>query len=359
MTSPGPAHPDLDPDLFQHAPCGYLVLGADGRAVQVNDTFLTWTGRRREDVVGTALTRLFPVGDRILWSTHCAPQLALTGTIDEVAVEVVGADGIRHPALLTATRVPATGSRAETVRVILFSARERRAYEEDLLAARRRAEQSDERRAKAEAGLQRLVLYDPLTGLLNRTGLTAEVTARLATPGSGRRLPDSRLALLFVDLDQFKTVNDSLGHVAGDELLTLVALRLQALVRSTGALARFAGDEFVVVEDVVRLQDATGLAQRLLGALREPVVVQGLEVAVSASIGIAVEGAASAATSGRDSDEQQGPAVVASDLLRHADMAMYRAKSRGRGCWEVHDPSVPDPAADRLRLLDELRSGIA
>ena len=368
MSSPA-AGPDLDADLeglFQHAPCGYLVLGPDSRVVQVNETFLSWTGRAREDVLGTALPRLLPVGDRVLWSTHWAAQLAISGTIDEVALEVVGADGRRHPALLTASRVPAAGSRPETVRVILFSAVGRRAYEEDLLAARRRAEQSDDRRAKAEAGLQRLVLHDPLTGLLNRTGLTAEVTARLAAPDTARRLPDSRLALLFVDLDQFKTVNDSLGHTAGDELLALVARRLQALIRGTAVLARFAGDEFVVVDDVTRLQDATGLAQRLLGALREPVVVQGLEVAVSASIGIAVEGegqgeGAATAAAGDDpvAPQAHGPAFTAGELLRHADMAMYRAKARGRGCWEVHDPDVPDPAADRLRLLDELRVGIA
>ena len=353
MTVPAAPDPGLE-GLFQHAPCGYLVLGPDGRVARVNETFLTWTGRAREDVVGAALTSLLPVGDRILWSTHCAPQLAVTGAIDEVAVEVVGADGARHPALLTATRVPATDEAPASVRVILFSARERRAYEVDLLAARRRAEQSDSRRAQAEAGLQRLVLHDPLTGLLNRNGLTAELTGRLTAPGAGGSRPAGTLALLFVDLDGFKTVNDSLGHAAGDELLTLVARCLQGLVRSTGTLARFAGDEFVVLDRVSSPQEAATLARRLTDALRQPVVVQGLEVAVSVCIGIALEGdACGAAPPGRRDVD-----AVAGDLLRHADMAMYRAKARGRGCWELHDPSVSDPAADRLRLLDELRQGM-
>ena len=361
------ADPGLDPDvegLFEHAPCGYLVLDAGGRVTRVNQTFLIWTALDRDEVLGTPFSRLLPGGDRILWSTRCAPQLAVTGAVHEVAVEVVGADGVRYPALLTATRVSATLDGPEAVRVILFSAQGRRAYEQDLLAARRHAEQSEDRRAQAEAGLQRLVLHDPLTGLLNRTGLAAELTKRLAVPLMDRTPTASRLALLFVDLDQFKTVNDSLGHAAGDELLTHVARRLQKLVRSTGTLARFARDEFVVIDDINHPSEAARLAQRLLAALRQPVVIQGLEVTISASIGIAVEsspppGSARAVFIASGNDRQQSPDVVAGDLLRHADMAMYRAKARGRGCWQVHDPGLPDPARDQLRLLDELRSGLA
>ena len=365
MTPPeraGASRAELEPDheaLFQHAPCGYLVLAADGRVTQVNDTFLAWTARRRDEIVGSALSRLLPVGDRILWTTHCVAQLAVAGSIDEVAVEVVAADGRRLPALLTATRVPATAARPETVRVILFNARERRAYEQELLSARRRAEQSDQRRAQAEAGLRQLVLHDPLTGLLNRAGLSTELAARLDVTAPGGTA--TRLALLFVDLDQFKAVNDSLGHAAGDELLTSVARRLQALVRSTGTLARYAGDEFVVLDEVTRPVEATHLAQRLLDALEQPVVVQGHEVAVTASIGIAVDAAPDATRPGEAPPDatRRNSDLVAGDLLRYADMAMYRAKARGRNCWEVHDPNVPDPAADRLCLLEELRTGIA
>lgn len=337
----GPIVPAADVDfeqLYQQAPCGYLVTGDDGTITGVNDTFLHWTGHRRDDLMGTRLQKLLPVGDRILFSTHCSPQLAVVGAVAEVAIDVVGADGARRAALLSAARTPATDTSPATVRVIIFSAHERRRYEQELVAALRQAEESDARRASAEAHLQHLAWHDPLTGLPNRAGLTAQLNAAFAD-----RLPGARPVALFVDLDHFKAVNDSLGHAAGDELLTVVAQRLRSAVRDSATIARLAGDEFVVLDALGDAEQVTTLAERLLEVVTAPVVLQGLEIMVSASIGAAVA---------------EGSEEAPERLLRSADIAMYRAKSRGRNCWELHDPASTDPAADRLRLLGELQRGI-
>ena len=323
--------------LYQQAPCGYLLTDDTWTITAVNDTFLTWTGYRSSDVLGMPLPQLLPVGDRLLHATNSVPRMQLAGSVSEVSLEIIDATGKRKAALLTA--VSALGPDGGTeIRVIIFSAHERRKHELELVAARRRAEESEARSLRAEAGLQHLALHDSLTGLPNRAGLASILTRELAESPSGKEV-----AVLFVDLDHFKAVNDSLGHNAGDELLTIVAQRLSSAVRSTGTVARLSGDEFVVVEHVSTLSDATALAERLLETVNRSLVIEGLEIICSASIGIALT----------DSDGTDG-----TQLLRHADIAMYRAKARGRNTWDVHDPSQGDPAANRMRLLGELRHGI-
>jgi len=322
--------------LFDQAPCGYLTTTDDGTITRANGTFLDWAGYRREDLLGTALTRLLPVGDRILYSTRCLPQLLSVGAVSEVVVEVVAADRSRRACLLTATRTPATSTGQAEIRIIVFSIPERRAYEQQLVAALHRAEQSEAGRVRAEDDLRRQALSDALTGLPNRAGLDVDLTRRLADA-------TAPVGLLFVDLDHFAAVNTSLGTAAGDELLLVVAERLRGCVRDTSTTARLSGDEFVVVEEL-DTSGATALAQRVLAAIGEPVVVQGLEIVVSASVGVAVT------ASPEDTPER---------LLHHAAVAMHRAKARGRRRVEVHDPARTDAVVDRLRLLGELRRSIS
>lgn len=324
-------------DLFQHAPAGYLTTTDDGTVELVNETFLRWSGLRREDVVGSRLTEHLPVGDRILYTTHCVPRLLMDGAVDEVALELVGGDGARRAALLSAVRSPARDGTPATVRVVVFGAHERRRFEHDLLASRTRAEESEGRRALAESQLQHRVLHDPLTGLRNRAGLVAELEVLLRTAGP------SRLALLFLDLDNFKQVNDSLGHAAGDELLVEVSRRLRAAAPPTAVLARLAGDEFVLVDRAGPGEAAT-LAERLLRAVAAPVVLHGLELVLSASVGIALT----------DHVEDTPESVV-----RRADLAMYRAKAAGPGGWQLGARGDEDADAGRLQLVGELRHGIA
>ncbi|NOJ61587.1 EAL domain-containing protein [Arthrobacter sp. 260] len=327
--------------LFQQAPCGYLLTDDDGTITAVNDTFLSWSGFTRADLLATPLHQLLPASDQFLYTMHCIPQLHLIGSVEEQALEVIDRHGVRRAALMSATRVPESEGAPALVRVGIFGAHQRRRYEQHLLQARRQAEESEARRAAAEAGLQHLASHDALTGLLNRTALITALDAALAGAA-----PGWRAVVFFVDLDHFKAVNDSLGHAAGDELLSSVARRLQDAARDPLRVSRLSGDEFVIVETVngaTGVDEVSEMAGRLLSALQEPLMIEGLEVVVSASIGAAVC---------EDGDTPER-------LLRRADIAMYQAKASGRNTWELHDPSQSDPAVDRLQLLGELRHAIS
>jgi diguanylate cyclase (GGDEF)-like protein/PAS domain S-box-containing protein len=340
MTGAADQDPGSFEELFHAAPCGYLLTDDGGRITAVNDTFLGWSGYSRSRLLGSRLQALMPVGDQILYSTHCIPQLGITGAVSEIAVEIVHADGGRCAALLSAARSQASAQNPASVRVIIFSAHERRLYEKELVSALRAAEESEARRAQAEAELQRLALHDALTGLPNRAGLKERLeqvlSARTGEPGT--------VAALFIDLDYFKAVNDSLGHAAGDELLVLVAQRLKPAAGKASMVARLSGDEFIVADTFACPREAMELAGRLVEVLKAPMRIEGLEIVTSASIGVAIA-------------EEEGE--TPEDLIRRADLAMYRAKSLGRNRWELHQPAKSDPTVDRLRRLGELRQGIS
>ena len=195
-----------------------------------------------------------------------------------------------------------------------------------------------EQRRTAER-LQWAATHDDLTGLPNRTELIARVDALLD------QSPTGEIALLFIDLDNFKAVNDSLGHGIGDTLLTEMTDRLRAAVGPEDILARFGGDEFIVVLTGVASaeRDPVAVAEQLRGALRDAVVVEGTELFVSSSIGVSV-------------NDRDG--VTAADLLRDADAAMYRAKARGRDCVERFAPGTHETTVLALRTANELRRGL-
>ena len=196
-------------------------------------------------------------------------------------------------------------------------------------------------RAHAEADSRRRALHDPLTGLANRAFLDAHLPQSLAVAAR----EGAEVALLLLDLDRFKVVNDTLGHGAGDELLRVVAERLRASVRSGDVVARFGGDEFVVACDVIDTVTAVAaLAERVIGALAQPIVVDGHELFVNASVGIVIADA-------READ--------AASLLRDADVAMYRAKESGGGRYEIFDAELRDRVLRRLTVEHELRGAVA
>jgi diguanylate cyclase (GGDEF)-like protein len=195
-------------------------------------------------------------------------------------------------------------------------------------------------RKNAEAKIHHLARYDALTGLPNRIFFHDQMEWALATMKRGHHC-----AVLFVDLDQFKQVNDTLGHPAGDALLFAVAERLRNIIRESDLVARFGGDEFVVLQTPLRNPDAAAmLARRIVEELSNTYDIDGHRVVIGASVGIAV-----APRDGAGADV----------LLKNADMALYRAKSEGRGSWRFFEPEMDVKAQARRSLELDLRHAVA
>ncbi len=193
---------------------------------------------------------------------------------------------------------------------------------------------------RQEQHLRHLALFDALTSLPNRTHLLQRLEHAL-TIGMRQK---SRLAVLFVDLDRFKEINDSMGHDAGDVLLRTVAGRLRSVVRDADTVSRMGGDEFVLLlEDLRNGDDAARVAEELLREIARPVMLDGEEVAVSASIGIGLY-------------PEDG--TSAGELMRNADTAMYEAKRNGRNGYVFYTRAMNEHATVRLRLENDLRQAV-
>jgi diguanylate cyclase (GGDEF)-like protein/PAS domain S-box-containing protein len=199
-------------------------------------------------------------------------------------------------------------------------------------------------RASVEDELRTQALEDPLTGLANRSYLAAHVEQAIAAAARGGE-DDEQLALLLLDLDRFKVVNDTLGHGAGDELLCAVADRLRSTIRRGDLAARLGGDEFVVVCSGAggAPHEVATLAARLLEAVAAPYVVDGRELHIGASAGLVFA---------------DGLTATAESLLRDADVAMYRAKEHGGARYEVFDAGLRAAVVHRLAIEGELRHAI-
>ncbi len=179
-------------------------------------------------------------------------------------------------------------------------------------------------------------LHDPVTGLANRVLLLDRLHGALARM---KRRP-GRIVLLFIDLDQFKAINDTYGHGVGDKLLVETGRRLTAIVRPCDTVARFGGDEFVVVLDEFCTEEhAHATADRVVDSLSAPFFDNGHELFVTASVGLVVT---------------TDPSATGEDLVRDADAAMYQAKARGRNCYQFFNPELRDRAAKRYAVEADL-----
>jgi len=311
-----PAQTALRPEnryraLVESAADAIVSADAQGRIVSWNAAAERLFGYAASDAVGRPLTILMPEGmrqahERGLDRFTASGAARVMGRT--VELEAVRADGTEFPIELSLSTWATDEGRFFTA--IIRDITERRS---------------------AQDKLAHQALHDPLTGLPNRTLVVDRIGQALAR--SARH--DWSVAVLFFDVDRFKVVNDSLGHSAGDALLVLVVERLQSLLRPGDTMARFGGDEFLVVcEEVDGLDEARQLAERLSDAFTRPFVVSDREMFATASVGIAV---------GRSSD------ATPESLLRDADAAMYRAKERGRARHEVFDE---DMRAQTMRRLD-------
>ena len=284
--------------------------------IEVNDSALRHYGYTRDEFLAKRITDIRPdadVNSVLAAVAELQPGLNQSGRWQHLL-----ADGRLIDVEITSHRLMFAGR--DAVLVDINDVTERNALEEQL---------------------RHQAFHDPLTSLANRPLFTdrLEHALQLTRPdGHG-------LAVLLLDLDRFKTINDSLGHGTGDELLVAVAGRLSGCLGPGTTAARLGGDEFVVlVEDIAELSDATDLAATIIAALEAPFSVSGREVAVRASVGIVAH---------RDGT------ATADELIRNADAAMYAAKASGPASWRVFETTMHDAALARLELEGELRNALA
>jgi diguanylate cyclase (GGDEF)-like protein len=193
-------------------------------------------------------------------------------------------------------------------------------------------------RKQLEEELTHSALHDPLTDLANRALFKESVDRALRRSGRNGR----SVAVVFLDVDDFKNVNDSLGHEAGDRLLAAVAERIRLCVRPYDIAARLGGDEFGVLLENADMRVAASVAERILRGMDEPIKVDGREISTQGSLGIAVG----------------GPGDDVEDVMRNADVAMYMAKGRGKGRYEVFEPGMNASAVERMELAADLRRAV-
>lgn len=304
---------------IDQAQIAVLVAGYGGAIEYVNEAFERMTGFGRADVVGK-LTSFLRSGHEEDDFSEGVLQVLSSGSPRRCIVCLRGGDGslVYLQALLT----PYKNGSGEVERVILLGQRIGPAPD-------------DGREGFQDA------YHDPLTGLPNRALFLERLSHAIAR---SKRHPEIQFAVLFLDLDRFKIVNDGLGHEAGDELLAAIGERLNGCLRESDMVGRLGGDEFgVLLEDVKGFQDVTAFASRLLGEIKNPFQLDDREVYTTASIGI------SSSALGYERAE---------DALRDADIAMYRAKAMGRVQYAVFDRAMNEEAREILELETDLRRAV-
>ena len=315
-------HPGLDErrfrSLVQHASDIIMIVSADGLIRYVSPSVQRVLGHRVETLLGSAFVDLMHPEDRewavpfLAGPAHRCTQLP--------------------PVAWRLRRVDGSWLHGETVGSNLL--------DDSAVAGLVLATRDVSERKTLEERLAHHAFHDSLTGLANRRQFQERVQAALLDP----RRRASGLAVLFLDLDDFKTVNDSLGHSAGDELLVYVAQRLKRCLRAHDLPARIGGDEFAVLLDNAGSEaEVEAIAHRIVSVLDEPHTVQGTEVLARASIGIAIPGV----------DEYDGDS-----LLRNADTSMYSVKRTGKGSYTFFEAAMHERVVQQLQLDAELRHAV-
>ena len=307
-------------EMYQKSPAMMHAVDPQRRVIDVSAAWLERLGYRREEVLGRDSMEFLTPDSRKLAEEVVVPQLFNTGYLRDIEYQLLTKQG-------------------EVVDVLLSAVLE---LDEDMRPWRALAVLKDvtETRSLVKK-MVHLAHHDALTGLPNR----ALFQDRVLQACQFARRHHSRFAVMFMDLDHFKRVNDSLGHAVGDELLKTIARRLTETLRSSDTVSRLGGDEFVLlVPDVDGPVPAGEVARKLLADVAQPQMLEGTEVSVSFSLGIALY-----PEDGTDPDT----------LMRRADAAMYRSKQGGRNRFDFFSKTMEELAMDRLQLETDMRRGLA
>jgi len=304
--------------IFDSAPDTIFVKDLQGRYQMINRAGTRALARPLDGIFGRDDTELFPgeEGRRLL----AMDRQVIEGGGISVSEDVLTVGGRRVTHL--ATRSPLKDEQGDIIGIVGM-----------------RTDITERKRLEEHAA--HAAFHDALTGLPNRALFVDRIERVFKR---FRRHPRLLVAMLFLDLDRFKLINDGLGHVVADQLLEGVARRLESCVREADTVARFGGDEFaVLLEDVANPMEVLQVAERIGEALRRPFHLEGLDIVTTASIGIAFANTSYASTK---------------ELIRDADIAMYRAKDKGRGGYQVFDAEMHRQVVEKLRLAVGLRQAL-
>jgi diguanylate cyclase (GGDEF)-like protein/PAS domain S-box-containing protein len=308
---------------FHSSPDAITITERDtGRYIEVNEGFTRLTGYKAEEVIGRSSKELN------VWADPAEREQMVEKIKRDGHVYHMGMRGRNRDGTIKQVEVSVESITLNNTPCLLLTARDVSELKE------------------AQAQVQHLAYHDSLTNLPNRALLLDRLTQQIAL----LKRHELRGALLFIDLDHFKHINDSLGHPVGDAVLKRVTARLESSVRQEDTVARLGGDEFVVLISGLEgkrskvLQQVRDLAEKLRHLLAEPMLLDGHQLQVTPSIGIALI-----------PDHGDNP----SDLLKRADIALYRAKDSGRNCIQLFRNTMQKAASERLRLENDLRLALA
>jgi diguanylate cyclase (GGDEF)-like protein/PAS domain S-box-containing protein len=304
-------------DLFENARDAVYTYDRKGRLVESNERWAQMTGYTLEELRGINISGL--VADEFHASSVEGLTKAFHGEGTPYEMEIVRKDGTQLPIEVAMRVVLDDSGKVKWIQGIARDVSDRR---------------------QAEDTIRRLAYNDPLTGLPNRALMEDRLNVALVHA----RREEKDLAVMFLDLDHFKVVNDTLGHSAGDRLLQSVARDLIATVKDVDTVARVGGDEFtIILPGLERIEEATEIADKILAALRRNRTIEDREFRTTGSIGITTF---------------PGDGQDAATLLRNADTAMYRAKEHGRDNYQLYTPSMNDRVLERLSLENDLSHAI-
>ncbi len=305
---------------FDYAAVGMALVGTDGRWLSVNHALCRLVGYSEQELLTTdfqSITHPDDLGENLAELYQMLEGKMVTSTREKRYIHKEG-----HVVWATVSSSSVFGEQGKPLHFIVQA-------------------QDITERKRAEGQLHRAAFYDGLTELPNRVLFTDHLQLSLAR---AEKDPNHLFAVLFLDIDRFKNINDSLGHEVGDQLLTAVAGRLQNCVRPEDTVSRFGGDEFaVLLNGVMDVADASAITDRILREIEAPFRLSGYDVFTSASAGVALS------TIGY---------VSTAEILRDADTAMYRAKEEGKNRFEMFDKVMHSRAIHRLQLESELRQAL-